>query len=226
MKKDNATQRRVRTFTMLCKKLDLRKSELIYRFDTFSPEEWTIVRGTPEWSVGAKRIRGGGPDEPTHGQIFFNKPVKGDVVLEFDAKIVAPSYHDIVWFWNTDFTAEPWGQGYLGCLGGWWSNMAGIEKLPDFLVSAIAPSFPVEPGRKYHVVSGSMGPSHFIAVDGRLVTYFADKNFPSPGRPGHFGFGVYESCVEYSGLKVYRPFWTDLGERKYVPGTAAKNGII
>ena len=56
-------------------------------------------------------------------------------------------------------------------------------------------------------------------MDGELVTYFADKNIPDPKRPGYFGFGIYESCAEYSNLKVWRPHWTDIGERKYEPGT-------
>lgn len=204
-----------REFTMVCKKLDLARSKVLYRFDQFRPQDWTMVKGTPKWRVSGKKIAGGAPDESTHGQIFFKKPVKGDVVLEFDARIVPPSYHDLVWFWNTDFEGEPWGEGYLGCLGGWWSDMAGIEKLPDYLVSAIAPSFRTEPGKKYHVISGSMGASHFIIVNGKLVTYFADKNIPDPSRPGYFGFGIYESAAEYSNLTVYRPCWEDIGERKY-----------
>ena len=209
---------RKQTHTILCKRLDLAKSEVLYRFDSFDPADWTTVRGSPKWRVMPDKVVGGSPDEPTHGQIFFRKPVKGDVVMEFDARIVPPSYHDLVWFWNVDLRKKPWGTGYLGCLGGWWSNSAGIEKLPDFLVSAIAPSFRTRPGRKYHIVSGSLGDSHFILVDGRLVTYFADKNYPR-GRAGHFGFGVYESMAEYSNLTVYRPHWTQLPEPKYAPGT-------
>lgn len=205
-------------FTLLCKRLDLAKSEVLYRFDRFDPKDWTRVVGTPKWKVGARRIVGGSPDEPTHGQIFFRKPVKGDVVLEFDARIVPPSYHDLVWFWNTDFDGKPWGAGYLGCLGGWWSDCAGIEKLPDYAVSAISPSFRTEPGRKYRIVSGSVGGSHFIAVDGKVVTYFADKDYPK-GRAGHFGFGIYESMAEYSNLTVYRPFWEQLPEPKYTPAS-------
>ena len=208
-----------RTFTMLTKTLDLAKSKVLYRFDTFNPKDWTIVKGTPKWTVAGRKITGGSPDEPTHGQIFFRKPVTGDVVLEFDAKILPPSYHDLVWFWNTDFGGDPWGGGYLGCLGGWWSDMAGIEKLPDYLVSAISPSFPTRPGKTYHVISGSLGASHFIIVDGKLVTYFADKNFPDLKRPGHFGFGIYESHAEYSNLTVYRPHWTEKPVPAYVPGT-------
>ena len=208
-------------FVFVCKKLDLAKSEVLHRFETFDPAEWTIVKGKPKWSVSADAIRGGGPDEPTHGQIFFNKPIAGDVVLEFDAKIVEPSYHDLVWFWNVDFKAKPWGAGYLGCLGGWWSDSAGIEKLPDYTVSSIAPSFSTRPGEKYHVVSGSIDGSHFIIVDRNLVSYLADGAYPK-GRAGYFGFGIYESMAEYSNLKVYRPCWTRLAEPKYVPGTALR----
>ena len=207
-----------RVFQILCKRLDLGASEVLYKFDRFDPADWKKVCGTPKWKVSAKKITGGGPDEPTHGQIFFRKPVKGDVVLEFDARIVPPSYHDLVWFWNVDFGGNPWGKGYLGCLGGWWGDMAGIEKLPDYSFSAIAPSFKTRPGVKYHVVSGSIGGSHFIIVDGRLVTYFADADSPK-GRPGRFGFGIYESMAEYSNLVVYRPKWEQLPEPKYVPAS-------
>ena len=77
----------------------------------------------------------------------------------------------------------------------------------------------MEPGRTYRIISGSLGGSHIIIVDGKLVTYFADKNFPDPNRPGYFGFGIYESFAEYSNLTVYRPHWEDIGERKYSPGT-------
>ena len=199
--------------------LRLSESELLYSFDTFDPADWTIVKHAPKWTVARDWISGGGPDEPTHGQIFFKTPVKGDVVLEFDARILPPSYHDIVWFWNTRFGTEPWSAGYLGCLGGWYADMAGIEKLPDYVPSAIAPSFPTEPGRTYHIVSGSLGHEHFIAVDGKLVTYFSDRAVPDPNEPGYFGFGIFESHAEYSHLTVYRPHAVPR-PLLYAPGTS------
>ena len=91
-----------RVFTVIDKRLDLSASEVLYRFDRFDPADWQTVRGTPRWQVLPGKIVGGGPDEPTHGQIFFREPVVGDVVMEFDARIVPPSYHDLVWFWNVD----------------------------------------------------------------------------------------------------------------------------
>ena len=202
--------------------LRLSECELLHSFETFDPAQWSIVTHTPKWTVEPGRIVGGGPDEPHHGQIFFNEPVKGDVVLEFDARILPPSYHDIVWFWNTRFggSPEPWSAGYLGCLGGWYADMAGIEKLPDYKPSAIAPSFRTEPGRWYHIVSGSLGFEHFIAVDGKLVTYFADAAVPDPSEPGYFGFGIFESHAEFARLKVYRPHPTPR-PLAYQPGSKA-----
>ena len=202
--------------------LRLSECELLHSFETFDPAQWSIVKHTPKWTVEPGRIVGGGPDEPDHGQIFFTEPVKGDVVLEFDARILPPSYHDIVWFWNTRFggSPEPWSAGYLGCLGGWYADMAGIEKLPDYKPSAIAPSFRTEPGRWYHIVSGSLGFEHFIAVDGKLVTYFADAAVPDPSEPGYFGFGIFESHAEFTRLKVYRPHPTPR-PLAYLPGSKA-----
>ena len=99
--------------------------------------------------------------------------------------------------------------------------MAGIEKLPDYRPSAIAPSFPTEPGRWYHIVSGSIGFEHFISVDGALVTYFADEDVPDPEEPGYFGFGIFESHAEFANLKVYRPR-ARTRPLVYAPGTARR----
>lgn len=190
---------------LLDKIVDLDASKCLRRFETFSPEEWSLVKHAPKWTVEENRIVGGGPDEPTHGQVFCRTPVRGDVVLDFEARIIPPSYHDIVWFWNTRFDCEPWSAGYLGCLGGWWSNCAGIEKLPGYVPSAIASSHTAKPGQWYHIVSGSVGRSHFIVVDSKLVTLFTDEATPDPAEPGHFGFGVYESHAEYRNLTVWSP---------------------
>lgn len=200
------------------KTIDLGRSELLFSFDSFDPADWTIVKHAPRWTVGPRSISGGGPDEPTHGQIFFRTPVKGDVVMSFDAKILPPSYHDLVWLWNVRFGGgePPWRGGYLGCLAGWYSGMAGIEKLPYYRPSAIGASHATEPGRLYRIVSGSTGGDHFIAVDGRLVTLFSDDDIPDPEEPGYFGFGIFESHAEYSNLKVFRPHVTE-HPLSYVP---------
>jgi len=198
--------------------LDLSRSEVIYDFKEFDPADWTITRNPPEWVVTKDAVTGGGPDEPYHGQIFYKTPVMGDVVLEFDAELIAPSYHDLIWWWNTRLDKEPWGDGYLGCLGGWFANLAGIEKSPIFQPSSIAPSCEIFPGKTYHIISGSCQGVHFIVVDGKMVTYLTDPTPPDPATPGYFGFGVYQSHAAYRNLKVLRPFGIP-HTNKYTPAT-------
>lgn len=188
--------------------LDLGASEVLYRFETFDPADWTLTRHTPPWTVSSDRITGGGPDEPKAGQVFYKTPVKGDVVMEFDARLIPPSYHDFVWAWNAEFGGDgtdAWKSGYLASLGGWWDNLSGIERLPNFVPQAISSGFELEPGVTYHIVSGSSEGRHFIAVDGKLVVWFVDPEANIPDRPGYFGFGVYHSHAEYRNLTVYRP---------------------
>ncbi|MCQ2379385.1 MAG: hypothetical protein MJ025_00450 [Victivallaceae bacterium] len=207
------------------------KSELLMEFNGFDLADWPHVWRTPGWRVEDNRLVGGSADEDTYGEIFYKTPIQGDVVLEFDAEILAPSYHDMVWFWNTRLYfgeeqrkhPEIWGEGYLGCLGGWYGDLAGIERLPGYRPSVIAPSCPVEPGRSYHIVSGGCGARQFIVIDGRLVTFFTDPQTPDPSEPGFIGFGIFESCVAYSNLKVWRPYVENV-PLKYVPGTKYRPG--
>ena len=198
------------SIALIDKNLDLAKSELLYDFKNFKAEEWDITRNPPKWVVTSDCIIGGRNDEDRHGQIFYHTPVKGEIVMEFDCATIAPSYHDLIWWFQTTLTPESWGEGYLGCLGGWFNNLAGIEKSPNFRPSVIAPSCPIEPGVEYHIVSGSVKGTAFIAVNGKLVFQFADPQPPSPEKPGYFGFGVYESHAYYRHLKVYRPFTTPI----------------
>ncbi len=198
----------MREIKLVAQTIDLDKSAILYDFRTFNPADWTITRHAPPWKVTAEAIEGGKPDEDQHGQIFFKDPVQGDIVLEFDAELVGDSYHDIVWWWATSLDQQPWGAGYLGCLGGWWNNLSGIEKTPSYTPCCIIPTTPIERGRKYHIVSGGIGAVQFIVVDGNLSCYMTDPD-PATVRGGHFGFGVYHSHVRYTDLKVYRPCWTN-----------------
>lgn len=186
------------------RQIDLAKCERLYRFETFDPADWSITRNPPKWSCEGSRIVGDVEGRPCHGQVFYREPVAGDVVLSFDAELLPPCDHDLVWFWNVHLDRDPWGAGWLGCLGGWWGNLAGIERMPDMDPAAIAAACPITPCRRYHIVSGSAEGRQFIAVDGQLVVYFPDTERPCD-EPGYFGFGVYESCAAYSNLEVYRP---------------------
>lgn len=194
----------MRTLNLIAHKIILDEKNLLHDFQKFHPADWTITRHTPPWNVTPDAIIGGKEDEEAHGQIFYKTPVQGDIVMEFDAELVGRSYHDIIWWWGTSLEEKPWGEGYLGCLGGWWNNLSGIEKSPTFEPSCIVPTSPIRRGTKYHIISGGAGTMQFIFVDGELSCYMTDPH-PATRKGGYFGFGVYESHVRYSNLKVYRP---------------------
>ena len=205
--------------------LDLDGSELLHSFDTFRKEDWTVFKhgSEPKWEFRGETLAGGGLAETRHGQVFYKTPVKGDVVLEFDARTIAPSYHDIVWLWGARFDEEPWNAGFLGCLGGWWDDLAGIESLnAGYEPSAIHVHEKLVPGRWYHIVSGTVRGIHFIVVDGKLVTRYA-ASVPKD-REGYFGLGFYESYCEFAHLKVWRPKTTPVTRRYAAPSPQTTAG--
>ncbi len=192
--------------------LDLNDSAVIRHFDFFDPAEWLAV-GSPHWSVAPEAIVGG-PEPATHGQIFYRRALTGDVVMAFTARLIAPSDHDLVWWYRVALDGQSWGRGYLGALGGWFRNRVGIETVPDFSLSATAAAFPVTGGAEYRIVAGCIGRHHFIAVDGAVVfeLLLPEAMALPPDHAGHCGFGLYQSHVRYSELTLYRPVWTETTE--------------
>jgi hypothetical protein len=193
------------------KHIDLAGSAVLHEFKKFNADEWIVV-GKPKWTVAGSSIIGG-PESDTHGQIFYKTPYAGDMVMEFDARLIAPSDHDIVWWYRTDLERKPWGKGYLAALGGWYRNLAGIESVPDFALSATSNSCQVKPDQWYHIVSGVVANHHFIAVDNAVVFELLDSNLLPDSHRGHFGFGIFQSHVEYRNLVVYAPQWQKVEEK-------------
>jgi hypothetical protein len=195
------------------KLVDLAGSVVLQEFKKFNAEEWIVV-GKPKWEVTESSIIGG-PEPDTHGQIFYKTSYPGDMVMEFDARLIAPSDHDIVWWYRTSMETQPWGRGYLAALGGWYRNLAGIESVPDFALSATGNSCPVVSDQWYHIVSGVVNNHHFIAVDNSVVFELLDPNPLPENHGGHFGFGIFQSHVKYRNLTIYSPKWQPIRE-KYI----------
>ena len=193
--------------------IDLSNSEILKEFKSFNVDDWTVV-GKPRWEV-ADALIVGGPEKDTHGQIFYKTPYLGNIVMEFDARLVSPSDHDIIWWYRTSLESKPWGKGYLACLGGWFRNLVGIESVPDFALSVVSDSFRVRPDQWYHIVSGVVNNHHFIEVDNAVVFELCDPNPLPDNHSGHFGFGIYQSHAEYRNLVVYKPVWQKI-EEKYL----------
>lgn len=198
-------------YILMGKKLDLANSETIFQTDFKDLDNWRKI-GDVNWEISCNSLIGGKIGETTHGQILYGEKFPGDVVMEFDAQTVMPSDHDIIWWWRTEIKKDSWGKGYLGALAGWWRNKTGIEKSPDFKLSATTPLFDFVPGKKHHIVSGSINGHCFIFADGKLII---EVNDPAPlprEHAGHVGFGVFQSCVKYENLRIYSPKWEKFSE--------------
>lgn len=193
------------------KLIDLSSSPILHEFKIFDADDWIVV-GAPKWEVTNSSIIGG-PELDTHGQIFYKTPYQGDIIMEFDARLVAPSAHDIVWWYRTNLESKPWGRGYLAALGGWFHNRTGIESAPDFTLSATSNSCQVKPDQWYHIVSGVINNHHFIAVDSSVIFELLEPNPLPDNHIGHFGFGIYQSHAEYRNLVVYNPKWQKIEEK-------------
>lgn len=203
---------------VLGKTIALEESELLLEEDFLSEEtfsnDWIEV-GSAVWAIKNGVLEGQWEKDADlrHGQIFSRKQFQGDILMEFDARTVPPSDHDIIWWWGTTLNEEEshWKSGYLAGLGGWWTNKTGVEKIEgDNAFMAMTPLFKLEPGKTYRIQSGMIGQNVFLFVDGQLVMEFNDPGPLAKETPGRIGFGIFQSHVEYSNLKVYAPKWSSV----------------
>jgi hypothetical protein len=201
---------------LLCgAEIDLKASNLVFQDDfssnTIDAGNW-IPNGSSVWQIRSGALEGkwDSSGKELHGQLFTRQTFPGDVLLEFTAQTVLPSDHDIIWWWQTELneTETGWQCGSLGCLGGWWKNKAGIERLtPEAAWTTTTPLFPLEAGRMYRIHSGNVGKIAFIFVDGHLVMESEVPQAVSPEKALRIGFGVYQSHIRIGGLRVYKPSW-------------------
>ena len=136
-------------------------------------EDWQIRGG--EWQMRDGWLRGNNPlNSP--GMVTSRQSFPGNVMLEFEARTVLPSTHDINWMWNGSWNeaTNTRAVAYVAGLQGWWEGKVGFEKSPDYKLNVGTPLFPFEPGRTYRILSGSADGHCFVVVDGRLVLEVTD----------------------------------------------------
>ncbi len=191
--------------------IDLAGSEILLEED-FSDsnklEEWLLVGDvSAKIRVGSLEIKHQDNGELEHGQIFSKQQFGSDILMEFTASTVPPSDHDIIWWWGVTLNKEKssWENGYLGALGGWWSNQAGIEKISgEKVYMAKTPLFKLESGKEYKIQCGMVDNTAFFFVDRQLIMEFIDPNPLVGDASGHIGFGVYQSHIRIKNLRVYK----------------------
>ena len=186
------------------------KSLMLYDrpIDSHTLEDFEVASGEWEasndgWLTGQIRKNGG-------GILYSRQSYPGDIVLEFDAMAVPPCDNDLNFVWKAsgwDYARNDAGKGFIGGLGGWWLNRAGIEKYPSCIPFVATGLCPLEAGRLIHIAAGSVENHAFIFADGRLVVELKDPAPELLDDCGRFGLGTYASRIQFANLKVYRPYW-------------------
>lgn len=154
------------------------------------------------WLIGETRRDGA-------GILYSRASYEGDVLLDFMAETVPPCANDLNFTWKTsgwNYEKDDADRGYVGGLGGWWLDRAGIEKYPDCVPFVSTGLCPLEEGVRYHIQAGSVSGHCFIYVNGSLVVEMIDPYPETLDGCGRFGLGTFASKIRFTDLKVYRPY--------------------
>jgi len=198
--------------------IDLAASAMLYDAP-FSPgslgRDWTIHHS--EWKFEDGWLIGKNPGN-CPGMVVSRADFPGNILMDFEARTVPPSSHDIDFMWNGswDETLDKRGPAYVAGLQGWWEGKVGIEKSPEYKFVAGTPLFGFEPGRSYHIQGGSIDGHCFVFVDGRLVIEATDPDPIDSARHAKVGFEAYCSRIAVRNLKVRRISWRP-DPAKYTP---------
>jgi hypothetical protein len=200
------------------KEIDLDASPVLYDrpFSATSLAADWQVRGA-KWWVEGEWLTGRNPAN-SPGMVTSRASYLGNVLLDFEARTVLPSTHDIDCMWNGswDETKNERGVAYVVGLQGWWEGKVGFEKSPAYTFCAATPLFPFEPGRAYRIQTGSVDGHVFVFVDGRLVLEVTDPDPIDSTRYGLIGFEAYASMIQVRRLVVRRIAWRPR-ELSYAP---------
>lgn len=178
-------------------------------------DRWEITGGewTAEDGVLTGVFRGNGG-----GLIYSLKQYPGDIMLDYYGRMVSPCDNDL----NFSFRADGWDFenndahiGYIGGLNGWWNGHAGLEKYPGLHLQALS-GFHAEPDREYHIQTGIVGSTCFLAVDGQLIVTLSDPDPITAPDCNRVGIGTYCSHIQVRNFRIYRPN-VEFVDRFYTP---------
>lgn len=139
----------------------------------------------------------------------------GPVCLDFYAKVIAPSTHDINCMWSGSWNEENNSRGlaYVAGLGGFWDRKVGFEKSPEYKLVCATKLMEFQPEKEYHMQCGSIGGHVFVIVDGQIALEVFDPDPIDQQLCGRIGFEAFSTRVAYRDLKVRRAEYASVRER-------------
>ena len=193
------------------KRIDLEQSTVLYDrpfTEESLAEDWQVRGG--RWWIEDGWLTGKNP-ENNPGMVTSRADYFGNVMLDFEARTVLPSTHDIDCMWNGswDETADRRDVAYVAGLQGWWEGKVGFEKSPDYKLNAATALFRFEPGKTYRMQAGSIDGHVFVFVDGQLIMEVTDPDPIDHSRYGMIGFEAYASFIQVRRLVVRRIVWME-----------------
>jgi hypothetical protein len=191
------------------KEIDLDRSEVLYSAPVSAEmlsRDWKSYSG--EWWVDGDWINGRNPHN-NPGMIVSRGDFRGNVLVDFEARTMLPSTHDINFMWNGswDEARDRRDVAYVLGLEGWWDGKVGFEKSPEYKLVAGTPLFDFEPGHIYRLQGGSIDGHCFLFVDGRLVLEVTDPDPIDSQRYAKVGFEAYASHIQLRNIEVRRLAW-------------------
>jgi hypothetical protein len=175
---------------------------------TFHNSHWTVENG---WLTGKN------PEESA-GMAILKKDFPGNVLIEFEARTVAPSTHDINFMWNGEWSHElnSCGNAYIGSICGWYSGRVGIERSPGYRLRVTSPNRDFKPCATYLVHAGSIDGTCFIFINGELALEVDDPEPLDSQKYSKVAFTAWSSHIQIRNIVIRQISWNSV-MRKYFP---------
>jgi hypothetical protein len=203
---------------LMKKKILLSESEILYKLPVTEKclaEDWTIHHSSWQvedgWLVGENR--GNWP-----GMAILKQDFPGNVLVEFEARTILPSSHDINVMWNGEWLNDKGRRGiaYVAGLQGWWTGKVGIEKSDEYKFMVGTPLLNFKAGEIYRIKAGSIDGHCFIFANEQLLLEAMDPDPIDSHKYTKVGFEAYCSKIRVKNIVIRQIRWENV-DMAYTP---------
>lgn len=208
----------MKNLLIMHKRIDLERSPVLFDRPLSAKrfaEDWEVKSAA--WTCEGDALLGRNPAAGP-GVIMLRQACPGNVLLDFHARTVLPSTHDIDAMWNFSWDEQKNQRdaAYVAGIQGWWDGKVGLEKSPEYKLVVATPCPWFKPGQEYHIIAGGIDGHCFVFVDGKLQLELLDPDPIDSRQNNHIGFEAYQSMIRISRLTVRQIVW-EKREQKYQP---------